>query len=58
MSVTDLLDLIGLLLIIAAVALAAGLVFLPLGVGVGGVGLLGLSWLIDRKGSRRVAPPS
>ena len=48
---TSWLDLIGLLLIIVAAALAVGAFYLPAGVGVSGAGLLLVSWLIDRRRS-------
>lgn len=46
--VTSWLDLIGMLLILLAAALAVGLFYLPGGIAVGGLGLLVISWLIDR----------
>lgn len=46
---TSWLDLIGILLIIAAAALAAGAYYMPAGVGIAGAGLLVASWLIDRR---------
>lgn len=59
MSLTDILDLAGLLLIVACASLAVAL-FTILGVagalGTAGVGLLGISWLIDtmrKRGGRR-----
>lgn len=50
---TTWLDLIGLLLIIVAAALAVGAFYLPAGVGVAGGGLLFGSWLIDRRRAPR-----
>lgn len=49
MNLTSWLDLLGILLVVAAAALAVGLWFLPAGVAVAGVGLLIASWLIDRR---------
>lgn len=49
--VTSWLDLIGMLVVVAAVALAAGAWYLPGGVAIAGLGLLLVSWLIDRRGS-------
>lgn len=46
---TTWLDLIGLLLIVAAIGLAIGFVFVPGGIAAVGVGLLLVSWLIDRR---------
>ncbi|MHC6176232.1 hypothetical protein [Glutamicibacter sp. X7] len=46
---TTLLDLIGSLLIILAVALAVAMVSLPLALGAAGVLLMLLSWLVDRR---------
>lgn len=57
---TDTLDLLGLLLIVAALAVGAGVLLgVTAALGVAGVGLLAVSWLVDRllrprkrKGSR------
>ncbi|MGM9473179.1 hypothetical protein ACS5PJ_14390 [Pseudarthrobacter sp. YS3] len=49
--VTSWLDLIGMLLVVSAVALAIGALYLPGGVAAGGLGLLLVSWLIDRRRS-------
>ncbi len=47
--ITTLLDLVGLLLLVAAAtALAAVLVGAPLALAVAGLGLLAVSWLLDR----------
>ncbi|GAA4627288.1 hypothetical protein [Cellulomonas oligotrophica] len=57
---TDLLDLAGLLLVVAALAVAAAAVGLWLALAVAGLGLLGVSWLVEpsrspraRRGGRR-----
>lgn len=48
-TLTDLLDLLGLLLLVAALAVgAAVLLGAPAALTAGGLGLLGVSWLIDR----------
>lgn len=49
MNLTTLLDLVGVLLLVLGIALAVALWFIPAGVAVAGVGLLGTSWLIDRR---------
>ncbi len=49
MNLTSWLDLLGILLVVAAAALTVALWFLPAGVAVAGVGLLVASWLIDRR---------
>lgn len=46
---TTLLDLIGSLLIILAVALAVAVLSVPLALGIAGVMLMLLSWLVDRR---------
>lgn len=46
---TSWMDLIGILLVIVAVALAVGVWYLPGGVAAAGLGLLLASWLIDRR---------
>ncbi len=49
---TDVLDLVGLLLLVAAVAVAGWvLVAAPVGLALAGAGVLGASWLIDRRSS-------
>lgn len=55
MKVTTLLDLAGTLMVLAAVAITVGLYFIPAGLGVFGLGLLGISWLLDlrAKGTRK-----
>lgn len=53
MNFTTLLDLIGLLLIVFALALAAGAFFVPAGFAVAGAGVLVVSWLCDRKAGGR-----
>lgn len=53
MNLTTLLDLGGSLLIIAALAVAVGVVSIAGGLGVAGIGLLVLSWLIDKRAARR-----
>lgn len=45
--ITSILDLLGLVLVVAGLSLAAGLLFLPLGVAVAGAGLLLVSVLLD-----------
>ena len=57
MRLTTLLDLIGSLCVIAALAVAVGIFSSAGGLGVAGVGLLALSWLIDRKASGRGREP-
>lgn len=47
--ITTILDLLGLVLVVAGLALAAGLLFVPAGFAVAGLGLLGVSWLLDRR---------
>lgn len=49
MNLTTLLDLAGALLLVLGIALAVALWFVPAGVAVAGIGLLGTSWLIDRR---------
>lgn len=52
--VTDVLDLLGALLLVTAAALAAGVWLTPpAGLAVAGAGLLGVSWLIDHSRKRR-----
>lgn len=46
---TSWMDLIGILLVVVAVALAVGSWYLPAGVAAAGIGLLLASWLIDRR---------
>jgi len=46
-QLTTILELVGLLLIIAAASIALGMLFAAAGLAVAGLGLLGLSWLID-----------
>jgi hypothetical protein len=53
MNLTTLLDLAGSLLIIAALAVAVAMFTIAGGLGVAGVGLLVLSWLIDQRATRR-----
>lgn len=53
MNLTTLLDLAGSLLVIAALAVAVGFISIAGGLGVAGVGLLVLSWLIDQRDARR-----
>lgn len=48
-TITTLLDLVGLLLFVAGLAVWAGLWFLPAGFCVLGAGVLVISWLLDRK---------
>lgn len=48
-TITTLLDLIGMVLIVTGLAVAAGLFYLPAGFLVFGVGILLISWLLDRK---------
>lgn len=51
-DVTTLLDLVGLLVIVAGVAVAVWPYFPPASFVAGGLGLLLISWLIDRKGGK------
>lgn len=51
-QLTTILELVGLLLIVAGVAIAVALLFAPSGLLVAGAGLLGLSWLIDYRADR------
>lgn len=51
MKITSLLDLLGVLLILCAVALFVAQWTVPGALGVAGVGVLALSWLIDRRAS-------
>lgn len=53
MNLTTLLDLAGSLFIIAALAVLVGTFTVAGGLGVAGIGLLVLSWLIDQRASRR-----
>lgn len=53
MNLTTLLDLIGALLLIAALAVFVSMFTIAGGLGVGGLGLLALSWLIDRQAAGR-----
>lgn len=46
-QITTILDLLGLVLVVAGLSLAAGLLFAPAGFAVAGLGLLGMSWLLD-----------
>lgn len=46
---TTILDLAGLVLVVAGLALAAAVLFVPAGFVVGGLGLLAVSWLLDRR---------
>lgn len=49
---TDVLDLVGLLLLVAAGAVAAWVMLAaPLGLAVAGLGVLGVSWVVDRRAS-------
>lgn len=51
---TTILDLAGILLLILAGSLfAAAVLGAPAGLAVGGVGLLGLSWLVDHSAKRK-----
>lgn len=54
-SLTDVLDLIGLLLLVAAAAVLAWPVSAALALALAGVGVLVVSWLVDRRrgGGRR-----
>lgn len=58
MNLTTLLDLIGALLVIAALAVFVSTFTIAGGLGVAGSGLLALSWLIDRQaaGNRKGEP--
>ena len=49
MGLTDVLDLVGMLLLVAAGAVLAGAVAMPAGLAVAGVGLLAVSLLIDAR---------
>lgn len=49
---TSILDLAGSLGIVAGLAFAAGLLYLPAGILVGGAGLLFVSWLISSRAAR------
>lgn len=49
MNLTTLLDLVGVLLLVLGIALAVAFWFVPAGVAAAGIGLLGTSWLIDRR---------
>lgn len=51
-SLTDLLDLLGLLVLVAAAAVLAWGVSPALGLAAAGVGLLGVSWLVDARRRR------
>ena len=51
MRLTSLLDLFGMLLIVACGSVAASAFALWAALGVAGVGVLGASWLIDRRQS-------
>lgn len=53
MNLTTLLDLAGSLLIIAALAVFVGMFTVAGGLGVAGVGLLVLSWLVDQRAAGR-----
>lgn len=53
MNLTTVLDLAGSFFIVLALALWAGLLFVPAGFAVAGVGVLFVSWLVDRKGGGR-----
>ncbi|MEJ1087045.1 hypothetical protein WDU99_01795 [Microbacterium sp. Mu-80] len=53
MNLTTLLDLVGSLLVIAALAVFVAMFTLAGGLAVAGVGLLALSWLIDRQAAGR-----
>lgn len=57
MNLTTLLDLIGALLVIAALAVFVATVTIAGGLAVAGVGLLALSWLIDRQAAGRRKEP-
>ncbi|WP_309129471.1 hypothetical protein [Microbacterium sp.] len=57
MNLTTLLDLLGALLVIAALAAFVGTFTIAGGLGVAGVGLLALSWLIDRRAAGRGKEP-
>lgn len=50
---TTVLDLVGALLLIVAIALWVAVWSLPAGIAIAGVGLLVLSWLVDRRGRPR-----
>lgn len=54
-SLTDVLDLVGLLLLVAAAAVLAWPVSAALALALAGVGVLVVSWLVDRRrgGGRR-----
>jgi hypothetical protein len=49
---TTILELAGMLAIVAGVALAVALLFMPAGLLVGGSGLLFMAWLIDSRQER------
>lgn len=52
--VTDVLDLLGVLVLVAAAAIAVGLyVAVPAGLAIAGAGILATSWLIDHAARRR-----
>ena len=52
--ITTALDLVGLLLVVAALSLLAATISIPLALGVAGAGTLAVSWLIDRlQGGKR-----
>ncbi|TQL58538.1 hypothetical protein FB461_1953 [Rarobacter faecitabidus] len=56
--ITTVLDLLGAVLIVIALALAAGAWWTPAGVFVAGVGLVAVSWLVDlprRRSARKRA---
>ncbi len=52
-AITTVLDLVGLLLIVAAAALVVSFWSIPGAVGSAGAGVLAVSWLIDRRGAGR-----
>lgn len=58
MRLTTLLDLLGALLVIAALAVFVGGFSLAGGMGVAGLGVLVLSWFIDRQAADRGKEPS
>jgi hypothetical protein len=52
-KITTLLDIAGLLLMLLAAAVAVGVLwFIPAGIFIFGLGLLGISWQIDHAGKR------
>ena len=57
MNLTTLLDLLGALLVIAALAIFIATFTIAGGLGVAGVGVLTLSWLIDRQHTHRRGDP-